>query len=115
MGGTAIEAILTESQKIMAHILLEFHEALSLGSRSPVEVWITGYSEMKKGGIFQAFTDELKLLYKDKDLKDAVFLYRHFSMNQFTIDLKRQAAPTEPLAETLKRIGAMYRQKYCLF
>jgi hypothetical protein len=32
-------------------------------------------------------------------------------MNQFTIDLRQQAAPGETAAETLARIGRAYRQR----
>jgi len=106
LGGAALETALVESQRIMARLLREFHQALA------APVWITGYSEMKKGGVFEAYTNELKALYGDTDLKDTVFLYRHFSMNQFTIDLKRQAARGEPLDKALDRIGAAYRKKF---
>jgi hypothetical protein len=106
LGGAALETALVESQRIMARLLREFHQALA------VPVWIIGYSEMKKGGVFEAYTNELKALYSDTDLKDSVFLYRHFSMNQFTIDLKQQAARGEPLDKALGRIGAAYRKKF---
>ena len=110
LGGTVLETVLAESQRFMARLLLDFHQTLSNGDTLPV--WITGYSEMKKGGIFEAYTKELKLVYENNELRDSVFLYRHFSMNQFTIDLKRRAAPGEALAQTLKRIGAAYREHY---
>jgi hypothetical protein len=50
----------------------------------------------------------LKNGYPDS-LRGRLFLYRHFSMNQFTIDLNRQAAPGESLRETLERMGSAYR------
>ncbi|MCL2139619.1 MAG: hypothetical protein FWH41_08855 [Treponema sp.] len=111
IGGTGLKAAIDQSQRMMAGLLLEFHKALNSGGNA-VPVWITGYSEMKKGGIFEAYTNELKEIYKGAKLRENIFLYRHFSMNQFTIDLKRQAAAGEPLAETLLRIGAAYRQKF---
>ena len=105
-GGSSIADALEESQKKMAELLFEFHEALS------VPVWITGYSEMKKGGIFESYTEKLKELYADNGaLYKQLFFYRHFSMNQFTIDLKRQALPGETAAKSLKRIGAAYRKR----
>jgi hypothetical protein len=75
-------------------------------------VWICGYSEMKKGGVFEAYTQELKALCNDNGLRESVFLYRHFSMNQFTIDLKRQAVRGEALEKALERIGKAYREKF---
>jgi len=97
---------LVESQKFMASLLIEFQEALEC------PVWITGYSEMRKGGIFETYTETLKTLYANKkDLYNHVFIYRHFSMNQFTIDLKKQALQGESVSKTLKRIGTAYRQR----
>ena len=112
LGGSALETVLNQSQQIMAGLLLEFHQALSCENNKPLPVWITGYSEMKKGGVFEAYTEELKKLYSGSKLEKSVFLYRHFSMNQFTIDLKRQSAPDESIAQTLNRIGTVYREKY---
>ena len=106
-GGKSFAAVLEESQKIMANHLLEFQTALD------VPVWITGYSEMKKGGIFEVYTETLKELYaNNKKLFNKVFLFRHFSMNQFTIDLNRQTISDETLVQNLKRIGAAYRKRF---
>jgi len=110
-GGAALEAALDESQRFMARVLFEFHKALSGGNDSPVPVWITGYSEMKPSGVFAAYTDELKTIYKKTGLAKTLFLYQHFSMNRFTIDLKQKSAPGESVTKTLKRIGAAYRKR----
>jgi hypothetical protein len=91
----------------MATLLLEFHRVLA-----PVRVWIIGYSEMKKGGVFEAYTETLRKLYGDlPDLREEIFFYRHFSMNQFTIDLKKQSLPGEGTETALKRIGTAYRKR----
>jgi hypothetical protein len=112
LGGSVLETAIAESQRIMAQLLLEFHRALAGKDGTALPVWITGYSEMKKGGVFETYTNEMKTIYGGTDLKDAVFLYRHFSMNQFTIDLKQQIVPGETLDGTLARIGAAYREKF---
>jgi hypothetical protein len=105
-GCNSIACALESSQKNMADLLLEFHEALN------TQVWITGYSEMKKGGIFEVYTGRLKELYADKpELYKQLFFFRHFSMNQFTIDLKKQAIDGETTAKTLNRIGRAYRKR----
>ncbi|GHV87486.1 hypothetical protein AGMMS50255_7820 [Spirochaetia bacterium] len=107
LGGAALSTALEESQRAMAALLLEFHRALS-----PVPVWITGYSEMKRGGIFEAYTNTVRDLYaNEKKLKKTVLLFRHFSMNQFTIDLHKQELPGESAPETLERIGTAYRER----
>jgi hypothetical protein len=103
-GSRLIASAIEESQKEMAQILLEFHKTFEC------PVWITGYSEMKKGGIFEAYTEKIKELYKDKkEMYKQIFFFRHFSMNQFTIDLKKQTLPGETVSKTLERIGASYR------
>ncbi|MDR2541891.1 MAG: hypothetical protein LBC80_00350 [Treponema sp.] len=101
-----LTAALENSQRTMAELLINFHETLEC------PVWITGYSEMRKNGIFEVYTESLKKLYADKkDLYKQLFVFRHFSMNQFTIDLKQQALPGESVAKSLKRIGAAYRDR----
>jgi hypothetical protein len=114
LGGAAMGTALDESQRLMARLIFEFHKAFSYGKDKPVPVWITGYSEMNEHGVFAAYTNELKTIYNKSGLVKTLFLYRHFSMNQFTIDLKRQATPGESVARTLKRIGAAYRRKFLI-
>ena len=104
LGGKPLAEALDESQKTMAALLLEFQRALN------VPAWIVGYSEMKKGGIFEVYTETLKNLY-DMETRKQLFFFRHFSMNQFTIDLKKQSLPGEPVAKTLNRTGAAYRER----
>ena len=105
-GNGLIASALEESQIKMADLLLKFHEALDC------PVWITGYSEMRKGGIFESYTESLKSLYANKKERyEQIFIYRHFSMNQFTIDLKQQTMKGETTAKSLIRIGTAYRQR----
>ena len=104
-GGSSIASALEKSQRTMASLLLEFHEALN------TQVWIIGYSEMKKGGIFEVYTETLKELYADNEMYKQIFFFRHFSMNQFTIDLKQQALPGETVVKSLRRIGKAYRER----
>jgi hypothetical protein len=108
LGGASVAEAIVESQRTMAALITEFHRSLSLGEAEPVPVWIIGYSEMKKGGIFEVFTAALGELRKPPA---PLFLYRHFSMNQFTIDLGRQALPGEAVRDSLERIGAAYRER----
>jgi len=105
-GKHSLADALEESQRSMASLLFEFHIALNC------PVWIIGYSEMRKGGIFETYTEELKKLYADKTtMYKQLFFYRHFSMNQFTIDLKQRANSGENLQESLERIGTEYRER----
>ena len=111
LGGPDLEAALEQSQRLMARLLLEFHEAFC-EKGTAIPVWIIGYSEMKKGGVFEAYTSELKAIYEGSGLGEAVCMYRHFSMNQFTIDLKQQTAGRETVIQTLGRIGVAYRERF---
>jgi hypothetical protein len=114
LGGAKLEAALAGSQQTMARLLLDFHQALADGGTDktqPFQVWIIGYSEMKKGGIFESYTETLKELYQAHPLRDQIYLYRHFSMNQFTMDLRQKSVPEESLAQNLARAGAAYRRR----
>jgi hypothetical protein len=106
LGGPALTELVVQSQLSMAAILRQFCRALA-----GVPVWIIGYSEMKRGGIFEAYAAALKQAAADPDLRRRLFFYRHFSMNQFAIDLRKQARQGETTAQTLERIGAAYRRR----
>jgi hypothetical protein len=98
---------LESSQRTMAELLLDFHLALA-----PIPVWIIGYSEMRRGGVFQTYTETLRALYQNRvSRREELLLFRHFSMNQFTIDLKRQRQAGESPEESLTRIGTSYRER----
>ncbi|MDR3192941.1 MAG: hypothetical protein LBT87_07740 [Treponema sp.] len=104
-----IAGLVEASQRIMAALLLEFHRALA-----PAPVWISGCSQMRRGGIFAAYTESLARIYSEKAnaaLRESLFLYRHFSMNQFTIHLRQETRPGEKTEETLLRIGRAYRER----
>jgi hypothetical protein len=112
LGGPRIASAIIASQRSMARLVAEFSAALG-----PIPVWIVGYSEMRRNGIFETFTRTLGELSDppgakgEKTMKDRLFLYRHFSMNQFTIDLHRQAAPEEGIKKALDRMGRAYRTR----
>jgi hypothetical protein len=106
LGGPRITEAVKDSQARMAALIAEFHRALA------VPVWIIGYSEMKSGRVFEPFTAALKAHYgPENPLREGILLYRHFSMNQFTIDLRRQWRPGENVEAALERIGEGYRKR----
>jgi hypothetical protein len=114
MGGPALNEAIDESQRTMAELLFEFHRCLSPAKSAQTggRVWIIGYSEMKPGGIFQVYTETLAARCKqERKRRSDIRFYRHFSMNQFTIDLNRQAVAGETLQESLDRIGGAYRER----
>ncbi|MDR0760812.1 MAG: hypothetical protein LBF74_12025 [Treponema sp.] len=106
-GGETIAHAIAASQETMARLLSAFHDILA-----PVQVWIIGYSEMRTGGIFETYTETLRSLYKRRPKRRAeLFFYRHFSMNQFTIDLRQKSRSGENTEQALIRIGAAYRER----
>ncbi|MDR2072031.1 MAG: uracil-DNA glycosylase family protein [Spirochaetaceae bacterium] len=122
LGGGRIAGAVRSSQRAMAELLYESWKALAgagerktaspeTPGRSP-KIWITGYSEMKRGGIFEAYTERLKeLCAADRGFKESVWLFRHFSMNQFIIDLNKKALAKENLLQSLERIGLEYHAR----
>jgi hypothetical protein len=122
LGGGGVAGAVWSSQRTMAELLYEFWKALAnpggrkaIPSKTPAgapKVWITGYSEMKGRGIFEAYTEKLRdLCAADGDFKESVWLFRHFSMNQFTVDLNKKALAKESLLQSLERIGREYHER----
>ena len=100
--------LLAESQRFMAGLALR--TAAALGA----EIWVTGYSEIGAKGLFSVWAEEFRL--RAAELKAAgalppVMVYRHFSMNQFSYDLKTKRREGESAKAALKRIGADYRRE----
>jgi hypothetical protein len=109
LGGEKTRRVVDASQTKMARLLADFFRAFC------VPVWITGYSEMRKRGVFESYTAGLEDLVRRGTIdKDSLFLYRHFSMNQFTIDLHKKTRPGKSAAETLRAIGTGYRKRILL-
>jgi hypothetical protein len=112
LGGKKLKDAVLFSQKAMAELLEEFWTALSDEKTGRCITWIIGYSEMKKGGIFECYTETLKTLCAaNPAFGEHLFFFRHFSMNQFAIDLKQKTQPGESLSESLRRIGTAYRKR----
>lgn len=106
LGGEKTHLAIDASQTKMANLLADFFSALR------VPVWITGYSEMKKRGIFERYTTGMEDLVRRGVInRDSLLLYRHFSMNQFTVDLRQKTLPEKSVAETLRAIGTGYRKR----
>lgn len=107
-----LEALLAGSQAAMADLAWRLYVALcgtgSSGtlSKGPV-LWISGVGELRKGGLFEIYRDELfrRLARSSPEERRGVWAFNHFSMNQFAIEIKRKAKLGTPIAEELARIG----------
>lgn len=92
-GGNQILNLLVESQEWMAKKTAELLHALLVHSDGQkCELWLVGYSEVKPKGIFAQYREELKksCLEQGDGTWNQVFVYQHFSMNRFTIDLRER-------------------------
>jgi uracil-DNA glycosylase family 4 len=100
----SVSNLIAESQKEMVSILKSFYAALA-----PIKIWVVGYSEMKKGGVFENYT---RTLFETLPRGD-IYLYRHFSMNQFAVDFNRKKVEFDKSTDskTLDAIGAFYRER----
>ncbi len=98
---TMLESVFAESQRAMAQLALRLHAA----TRAPL--WISGYGELGPRGLFHTYAETLAQGCKDgpQDLRSTIWVFRHFSMNQFAIELRQKRDPRKPLAEELARIG----------
>jgi hypothetical protein len=101
----AFAPLLEESQRYMASLV--FRVASALGA----DIWVFGYSELGKRGLFGTWSDSFRDLIGESGVESSrVLVFRHFSMNQFSGDYKRNRRPGEAPMETLRRIGAEYRR-----
>ena len=100
-GGVQVAALIQESQLWMAEQTAKLHSALCSGASGggvAPELWLVGYAELKGKGIFIPYRDKLKesygvctagtdLLVSGAYAWSKVYVFQHFSMNRFTIDL----------------------------
>jgi len=122
-GGEKIQKLLEDTQVWMAKRTAELHIALndaadkSEKSVAP-ELWLVGYSELKKNGIFGIYRDELKASYENQESiwDNKVFVFQHFSMNRFTIDLsdyckKNGEGSQQNLLSNIHHLGNIHKDE----
>ncbi len=109
-GGEDFRSLLEESERFMAE------EAATLQAALSCPLWITGYSEMRDGGVFAAYAKTLNSIRasgRGLCSDGCLFLFQHFSMNRFAIDLRDspalKGAETLSLAERLAVLGKAHR------
>lgn len=100
-GGQKIANLIEETELWMAK------ETAELAKKLNSEIWLVGYSELKPKGIFTKYRDQLKK-YADWE---KIFVFQHFSMNRFSIDLKdfMQAHKELSLKEALFQLGTLHK------
>ena len=118
-GGKEIEDLLKQTQIWMAQETAKLHQNLLKGSENKdyPQLWLVGYSELKEKGIFTDYKNELKRQYQtSEEAKNAwanVFVYQHFSMNRFSIDLKEFSTENKnlDLKTQLKTLGKKHKDE----
>lgn len=105
--GELLRGELIASQRAMAELAHRLHAS------SGAVLWISGYGELRERGLFSAYAEALAEAYSGapRRLLGRVWLFRHFSMNQFAIEVKEKADPGRPLLEELARIGVENRKR----
>lgn len=118
-GGNEIEDLIKETQIWMAQETAKLHQNLLKVSENKdfPQLWLVGYSELKEKGIFTDYKNELKKQYQtseeSKNAWNNVFVYQHFSMNRFSIDLKEFSTENKnlDLKTQLKTLGKKHKDE----
>ena len=91
-GGNDVRTLILESQIFMAEKTAMLHQALCNNAGEDgikPELWLVGYAELKDKGLFLGYKKELSEDYdKTEEFWNRVYVFQHFSMNRFSIDLK---------------------------
>ena len=107
-GGSKIASLIEESQIWMAEKTAALHTSLG------TQLWLVGYSELKDKGIFCSYRNTLKAACTP-EAWDRVFVFQHFSMNRFTIDLdefiKKGKKENAPLESNIHELGVLHRNE----
>ena len=107
-GGEKISRLIKESQVWMAEKTAGLHAALA------TELWLVGYSELKDKGLFCQYRDTLKKFCPEEAWK-RVYVFQHFSMNRFTIDLsdfiKTEKKEKAPLESNIHELGLLHKKE----
>ena len=109
LGGKPAADLILESQLWMAQRTAQLHQELG-----NVDLWLVGYSELKEGHFFCPYRDELKKSYESApEAWQKVYVFQHFSMNRFSIDLKDFAKgnPALCLEEQLHALGSGHKNE----
>ncbi len=133
--GGVICRILQESQIWMAQKTAELHQSLFEAAQTEDEkpqLWLIGYGELKKAGIFEAYKQRLCEKYAEFcannggdasaaarssgngiSRTDSFLVFQHFSMNRFSIDLKQFQAENQSLSlkSALAALGKKHRKE----
>lgn len=117
-GGKKIAELIEASQIWMAEHTAKLQIDLCNAADSKnnqTELWLVGYSELKEKGIFGAYRNVLKSTYLSlsPEIWEKVFVFQHFSMNRFPIDLneyiRSENKEAQPLEQSIHELGLKHK------
>ena len=110
-----IKNLLKESQIWFAKKTVELH--ISLGCK----MWLVGYAEVKEKGIFEDYKkillEEYQKSQESKNAYQKFFVFQHFSMNRFLIDLNEfsknlpESEKDISLESCLEKLGSLHKNQ----
>jgi hypothetical protein len=113
-GGPAVEQLILQSQLWMAQKTAELLKGLCKDDKT-TQLWLVGYSELKGKGFFVPYRDQLKACLCNTAAWQNVYVFQHFSMNRFTIDLgeyvKENGLDGAPLEEQIRLVGEFHKRE----
>lgn len=107
-GGQNVIDVINESQIWMAEKNAELCKNFN------AEIWLIGYGELKANGIFSPYKTRLFDSCTRACVWDKVFVFQHFSMNRFSIDLSsfRENNPGLSLDEAIHLLGKKHKEDF---
>ena len=111
LGGEPVAKLIHDSQIWMAEKTAALHAELG------TELWLTGYSELKDKKIFCPYRDALKAACEASSSAawEKVYVFQHFSMNRFSIDLtdfvKSGKKEKAPLEANIHELGLLHKKE----
>ncbi len=121
-GSESVKEALIQSQIRTAELTARLHKNLCANGEN-CSLWLVGYSELKEKGLFLNYRDTLKNCYTGCGESgnrmslywDKVYVYQHFSMNRFLIDLKSFQKEEVSLQKSLEELGHKHRDEiFCM-
>ena len=105
-GSAEIRQLIEESQ--IAKATARLHQNLK-----GCKLWLVGYAELKNGGIFTLYRNELEKSYDKNSSWNDVYVFQHFSMNCFSRDLNafREKNPDLCMKKSLESLGILHRNE----
>ena len=108
-GGQKVQDLILQSQLWMAQKTAKLTKDLGC------ELWLVGYSELKGKGFFVPYRDQLKACLFNTPKWQNVYVFQHFSMNRFTIDLnefvQKNNLTDKTLKEQLELVGEFHKSE----